>query len=236
MFDLTKTYTDPDQQYPLRHPGNNNLHLHYDETFERLPLMRNKGPFVREYLSDLKRTIDLALAEYPRLLAFRVDLRLPRGIDLPAHAYTNEVISRFFESFAKKIRYHQNKVRERNGFAHGCKVRYVWSKETGGSRQHYHLLILVNRDAYYTIGRLGSKGGNIVSRIEASWAGALGLSVSQARGLVEIPDNAEYRVDRRVRRGDVDELPALFYRASYLCKMATKSYGDRQKGFGSSKG
>lgn len=51
---------------PARHPDNNNLHLHYDETYEGLPVMFDKGPFVNEYLADLKRTIDSALDEYPR--------------------------------------------------------------------------------------------------------------------------------------------------------------------------
>ena len=85
----------------------------------------------------------------------------------------------------------------------------------------------------------------MISRLEESWAGALELSVGQVRGLVHIPDNATYRVDRNPRARKVagndckvlvDELPALFYRASYLCKVATKSYGDNHHGFGSSRG
>jgi len=221
---------------PLRHPDNNNLSLHYADTFEGFPLMSDKGPFIREYLSALKHTIELAMAEYPRMLAFRVDLRLPQGIELPDYAYTNQVISKFFESFSKKIQYHQERVGER-GYARGCKVRYVWSRETGqGGKQHYHLLILLNRDAYYTVGRLGSERVNMISRIEESWAGALRVTVDQVEGLVHIPKNAEYRVDQHVRRGDVDELPVLFNRASYLCKVATKSFGDRQRGFDTSRG
>ena len=228
--------TDTIQRYPLRHPANTNLRLYYHDTFEGFRLMGDKGPFILEYLLDLKHTIDLALAEYPRVLAFRVDLRLPQGIDLPDYAFTNQVISRFFESFTKKIQYHQERVAER-GYSRGCKVRYVWSREIGqGGKQHYHLLILVNRDAYYTVGRLGSERVNMMSRMEESWAGALELSVDEVRGLVHIPENAEYRIDQSVRRGDVDELPALFYRASYLCKVATKSYGGRQRGFDTSRG
>lgn len=228
--------TDTTQRYLLRHPANTNLHLHYDDTFESFRLMRDKGPFIREYLSDLKHTIDLALAEYPRVLAFRVDLRLPQGIELPDYAYTNQVISRFFESFTKKIQYHQERVAER-GYSRGCKVRYVWSREIGqAGRQHYHLLILLNRDAYYTVGRLGSDRVNMISRIEESWAGALGLPVDLMRGVVHIPKNAEYLIDRVNRRRKGDELTDLFYRASYLCKVATKSYGDRQRGFGTSRG
>ncbi len=190
---------DTIQRYPLRHPTNTNLHLYYGDTFEGFPLMRDKGPFIREYLSDLKRVIELALAEYPRVLAFRVDLRLPQGIELPDYAYTNQVISRFFESFTRKIQYHQERVAERC-YSRGCKVRYVWSREISqGRRPHYHVLIMLNRDAYYTVGRLGSERVNMISRMEESWASALGLSVDQVRGRVHIPENAEYRIDRKVR-------------------------------------
>jgi len=237
MFNDTHLHAITTRRYPLRHPDNNNLHLYYGDTFEGLPLMVDKGPFIREYLSDLKHTIELALAEYPRLLAFRVDLHLPQGIELPDYAYTNQVISRFFESFSRKIQYDRERARTHSRFARGSKVRYVWSRETPrGGRPHYHLLILLNRDAYYTVGRLGSERINMISRMQESWVGALGLSVDQVHGLVNIPENAEYRIDRNVRRGEADELPALFYRASYLCKVATKSYGDRQRGFDTSRG
>ncbi|HHM8494128.1 TPA: inovirus Gp2 family protein [Pseudomonas aeruginosa] len=224
-------------RYPLRHPDNPNLSLHYDGTFDGFDLMIDKGPFIREYLARIKHTIDLAFDQYPRVLAFRVDLRLPRNIDLADYAYTNQVISKFFESFSAKIRYHRSQLRERSRYARGCKVRYAWSREAGrGETPHYHVLILLNRDAYYTIGRLGSERDNMISRMEEAWAGALGLSVEQVRGLVHIPENAEYRIDRNAGGSDRDERPALFYRASYLCKAATKSYGDRQRGFDTSRG
>lgn len=230
-------FDDTNKRYPLRHPANANLSQHYNETFEGLPLMSDKGPFIREHLAALKRTIELAMDQYPRVLAFRVDLRLPLDIDLPDYACTNQVISRFFASFTKKIQHHQEKVRERDGYARGCKVRYVWSREVGQrDRPHYHLLVLLNRDAYYTVGRLRSEKVNMISRMEDSWAGALGISTDQVSGLVEIPKNAEYRVDRNVRPDDIDELPELFRRASYLCKAATKRYGDRQRGFDASRG
>lgn len=217
---------------PVRHPDNNNLRLHYDKIYEGLPLMFDKGPFVREYLANLKRTIDSAMEEYARVLAFRVDLRLPQD-----STYTNRVISRFTESFTRKIRYDQDRLRKRGRYARDCNVRYVWAREMGESgRQHYHVVILLNRDAYYTVGRLGSERVNMISRMEESWASSLGISDKQVKGLVHIPENAEYRVDRNVHPDDEDELPELFHRASYLCKAATKSYKGRQRGFGTSRG
>ncbi|WP_213573609.1 inovirus Gp2 family protein [Stutzerimonas kunmingensis] len=240
------TYTHTFQRYPLRHPDNNNLHLHYGEAFEGLPVMVDKGPFIQEYLSDLKHTIDLAMAEYPRVLAFRVDLRLPQGIDLPEYAYTNQVISRFIDSFNAKIKCHRGQLRENSQWARGCRVRYVWAREIGaGGRPHYHLVFFLNRDAYFTVGKLHSKRRNLIARLQEAWASALSLPVTMAEDQVHIPDNATYRIDRCPRYRKVagsehkvlvDELPDLFYRASYLCKVATKSYGDRQRGFGASRG
>ncbi|MDD2046238.1 inovirus Gp2 family protein [Pseudomonas putida] len=220
-----------------RHPDNSNLHLYYEPIYEGLPTMIEAGPFILQYISSLKRTIGLALAQYPRVLAFRADLRLPQGIDLSECTYTNQVISRFIESFKAKIEHNREKARDRNQYAHDCKVRYVWAREIGeGRRPHYHLLILLNRDSFYTLGRLRSERANNISRLEEAWASALRLSVDEVRGLVHIPGNAEYRIDRNVCPGDADELPALFHRASYLCKAATKSYGGRQRGFDTSRG
>lgn len=221
----------------LRHSENSNLHLHRDDTFEGLPVMAKKGPLIREHLSSLKRTIELAMAQYPRVLAFRVDLHLPQGIDLPDYAYTNQVISDFFESFRRRIQYHQERVRERDGYARGCKVRYIWAREISqGGRPHYHVLILLNGDAYYTVGRLRSERVNMISRMQEAWANALGLPADEVRKLVHIPESPEYRIGRNIHHGERDQLPELFYRASYLCKSATKAYGGRQRGFDTSRG
>lgn len=75
----------------------------------------------------------------------------------------------------------------------------------------------------------------MITRMQEAWASALKCEFEQVKGLVEIPKNAEYRVDRNVRPGNVDQLPELFYRASYLCKAATKRYGDGAHGFGYSR-
>lgn len=219
----------------LRHQENPNLHLFDSDTYEGLPVMKDKGPFIREYLARLKQTIDLALRQYPRLFAFRVDLRFPAGIDFPPEAYLNVVISRFIESFKAKIEHNRACARERNPNAHDSKVRYVWAREIGfGGRPHYHLLILLNRDAFYQIGSLGSQMPNMFNRMQEAWANALGLPVDQVSGSVFIPDNAEYRVDRSAN--GVVVLPELFCRASYLCKSTTKAFGDRQRSFDTSRG
>ena len=230
-------HPDTTSRYPLRHPGNTNLHLYRQPTYRGLPLMVDKGPFVDEYLSSLLGVIQMALTQYPRVMAFRVDLTLPRDKDLPVYANTNKVISRFIESFSAKIEHHRSQLREQKKDTRDCRVRYAWAREVGMmGRPHYHLVFLLNHDAYHRPGRLQSARRNLVARLQEVWASALGLSVDQVEGLVHITDNATYRIYRDVPEDKVDELPELFRRASYLCKEATKSYGDRQRGFGTSRG
>lgn len=221
----------------LRFSENRNLRLYSAATFQGLPIMVEKGPFILGYLEALNRTIYLALDQYPRVIAFRVDLRLSRLMGFTDDALSNRVISRFIESFKAKIEHNRDKAREQYKYAHDCRVRYVWAREVGcGGRPHYHLLILLNRDAYYTVGRLQPQRPNMISRMQEAWASALKCEVEQVRGLVHIPPNAEFRVDRNVRPGNMDQLPELFRRASYLCKAATKRYGDGSHGFGCSRG
>lgn len=216
-----------------RHPQNHNLHIHHDHSYQGLPLMVNKGPFIREHLQRLYDTMQRALNQHPRTFAFRVELKFPNSGKLPSYAFTNEVISRFFESFKAKIEHNRSIARRRNRYAHDCKVRYVWVREVAGSgRPHYHLVILLNKDAYNTLGYFRSEGRNIFNRLEEAWASALELSREAVVGLVHIPKNPDYYITR----DDAQSQAEFFYRASYLCKAATKEYGDGQHSFGASRG
>lgn len=194
--------------------------------------MASKGPFIYEYLDKLKLAIERAVGEYPRVFAFRCDLHFPTHLQLREQAYSNTVISKFFESFKAKIAHNRRMAAQQGGRAHSCNVRYVWAREQGEGSQvhHYHLLILLNQDAFFTLGKLESDNANIFHRLEEAWASALGLPVHCVRGLVHIPDNATYRIHRDEPMG----LAALFHRASYLCKAATKVYGYGHHGFGCS--
>lgn len=217
----------------LRHPRNHNLHLHHDHTYQSLPLMHEKGPFIREHLQRLYETMQRALNQHPRTFAFRVELKLPSSGMLPSYAFTNEVISRFIESFKAKIEHNRSMAKERGRYAHDCTVRYVWVREIANSdRPHYHLVIFLNKDAYSVLGHFRSEGGNVFNRLEEAWASALRLPRDAVVGLVHIPRNPSYYITR----DDEQSQAKLFYRASYLCKAATKAYGDRQHSFGASRG
>jgi hypothetical protein len=116
-------------------------------------------------------------------------------------------------------------------YIHDSKVRYVWAREIGYlGKPHYHVLILLNRDAFTALGKFELGRENIFNRLVEAWASALRLTLDECNGLVHIPDNPTYQLDR----DDERELQELFFRASYLCKAATKVYGDGQHGFGCS--
>jgi len=215
-----------------RHPDNTNLTLHNDTTFQGWPVQMDKGPFIQQYLNRLLETIQCALIQHPRVFAFRFDLRLPVGIQLPDDADTNEVIGRFIDSFKAKIKHNRHLARTVNKYAHDSGVRYVWARELGQhGRPHHHLAIFLNYDAFNALGKFAPGRDNIFNRLEQAWASALGLSVEAVRGLVEVPGNPTYCL----RRDDPSGQAAFFYRASYLCKAATKVFGDGSHGFGCSR-
>lgn len=216
-----------------RHPGNTNLSLHYDDTFNDLHVQIDKCPFIREYLERLFQTILCTISQYPRVFAFRVDLRLPMGIPLPDLLLTNVAMDRFIESFKAKIRHNRYKARQERPYAHDSKVRYVWAREISQNGvPHYHVAILLNNDAFCSLGSFSSDRDNMFNRLEEAWASALCLSREDVKGLVEIPRNASYKLHRDDRDSQAD----FFYRTSYLCKADTKVYGDGSHGFGASRG
>ena len=214
-----------------RHPENSNLTLCREDHYRGLPIQVNKGPFVRNYLRRLDEVVCRALDDYSRVFAFRFDLRFPAAIDLPDYLYTNEAIERFIESFKAKIKHNRLKAGLSGKYIHDSKVRYVWAREIGYlGKPHYHVLILLNRDAFTALGKFELGRENIFNRLVEAWASALRLTLDECNGLVHIPDNPTYQLDR----DDERELQELFFRASYLCKAATKVYGDGQHGFGCS--
>lgn len=216
----------------IRHPKNANLTLHRETAYQGLPVQVDKGPFITEYLDRLHRTMGRALCQYPRVFAFRFDLRLPADTQLPDYVFTNAVIDRFIESFKAKIKHNRSQARQLNKYAHDSKVRYVWAREQGlHGKPHYHLAILLNRDAFTALGKFEAGRDNMFNRLVEAWASALGLSVEAVKGLVEIPANPFYYLNR----GGPEGQAAFFHRTSYLCKSATKVFGDGSHGFGSSR-
>jgi len=62
----------------VRSRKNKNLRLTTKKTFLGRPIQTEHGPLYIDYLEKMHNTMDLALDEYPRLMAIRVDLRFPK--------------------------------------------------------------------------------------------------------------------------------------------------------------
>lgn len=218
---------------PKRIPGNTNLRYWYDATYDGYPLMVDKGPFVEQYLEKLYQTMQYALADYARVFAFRFDLRLPHGKPLPNDAMTNQMIRDFKASLDEQIIWDRQRARNLNRSAHDSRVRMFWVRELGevNGRPHYHCIVFLNRDAYRSVGGINSERNNMLNRIELAWARTLGLQVEEIRGVVHFPKGATHHLTRTDYVGQ-DE---FFRRSSYLCKVATKHYGDGQHGCGGSR-
>lgn len=213
-------------------PSNRNQTLHYECTFKGQPVLTDHGPFVTEYLDALYRVQQQALEAHRRVCAFRFDLRFPVSMEATEDNVSNAYITRFVESLKAKIRHDRQRAKERLSLAHDTEVRYVWAREVGDDgRVHYHFALLVNGNAYFTLGKLTSDQQNMASRIQEAWASALGLLLERTKGLVHFPENAVYRFDPE----SPPEAADFFHRASYLCKANTKLFGLGHHGFGTSR-
>ena len=164
---------------------NRNLSLHYSSSYtasttfrqfrentqviRELPVFSCRDGLVVEYLNSCLRVINDALEDHPRTLAIRVDLRFPRYLnDLPRNA-----ISEFMDSFKVRIKRDRRRAAREQGYAKPCKVRYIWVRERDRAEQdHFHVLLLLNQDAYPSLGRFKSDRINLANRIKSSWAAA----------------------------------------------------------------
>jgi hypothetical protein len=91
----------------------------------------------------------------------------------------------------------------------------VWVRQIGQEgRPHYHFVLLLNKDAYHTVGRFHSGRENLYSRLQSARASALRISFEDADGLVHAPANPQYHLSH----DDHVEMEDYFYRVSYLCR------------------
>ena len=206
---------------------NPNEKRYLNASYKTLPVIDYRGPLVEGYLEKTYRTIESALADYPRVFATRFDLMLPSG----SEGWPSSVISRFIDNFKYEL---TSSLKQQGIAREKCVPRFVWAKERDTSHNnHYHILLILNKDAFFTSGRIGSENTNLVSRIQHSWSKALGLEFSAGYPLVHFPQKRDYRVNRN-SPSFLSELAALFYRASYLSKEDTKMYQDGTRHFGCS--
>ncbi|MYZ51271.1 inovirus Gp2 family protein [Malikia spinosa] len=216
-----------------RNDLNTNQILFYSSEYRGLSVMENYSPLVEQYLGSLYAVMEKSFQSYRRVFAFRADLRFPEHLMMNESWVTNDAISRFIESFKAKIRNNRQCAKKLNPYAHDTVVRYAWAREVGQQGwPHYHVVFLLNRDAFCALGQFEAGRDNMFNRLQEAWASALSIPSEMATGLVHIPDNPMYHM----RADDPQGISDFFYRASYLCKAQTKSFGSGQHGFGTSRG
>ena len=214
-----------------RHPENKNLTLFFGESYEGFDVLHQYAPLIEEYLSRALYVARLALVTHPRTFAFRVDLRFPAN-QLIDDAQTHKPLERFFKSLQAKIKHNRLLRAKESGRAHGTAVSYIWCRELGEHGvPHYHLAILLNRDAFFKLGKFETGRKNLFNLMVEAWASALKLPVKDVFGLVEAPENPTYSLTR----DDWDAFNAFFKRVSYFCKAETKHFGDGVHSFGTSR-
>lgn len=215
-----------------RHPFNTNLHLHYYNAYNDLEVQMESLPMVTEYLEALQVTLENALNDYPRVLAFRVDPVIPTVISDTMTEEDHRTLIPKFNASLRAIIQHDLERRRRSGWVPGTKVRHVWCREVGANgKPHYHYFLILNRDAYHLPGRVGSPNENLFNRISRAWYSALGVEWNPQEPWIHVPQNPVYWIDR----GNPQSFREAFYRASYLCKADTKQYGWGLRAFGTSR-
>ncbi|NWO10405.1 inovirus Gp2 family protein [Chromohalobacter salexigens] len=218
---------------PQRHPSNSNLHLHYNNSYNGLEVQMEPLPMVAEYLEALHATLQKAMSDYPRVLAFRVDPVIPTVISDRMTSEDHKLLIKRFIASLKAIIKHDRTRKCRSGWVPDTKVRYVWCREVGtNGKPHYHFFLILNRDAYHMLGKACSPNENLSNRISRAWYSALGVEWNPEDPWIHVPANPVYWVDR----GNVGHFQKAFYRASYMCKADTKHYGLGLRAFDTSRG
>ncbi|MGO3344163.1 MAG: inovirus Gp2 family protein [Marinomonas sp.] len=218
-----------------RSQQNKNLTLTTKNNFMGRPIQTSHGALCIPYLSTIYNTIEMALASYPRLMAIRVDLKFPK---LKSKKEWGNVIQLFMRSLQSQIDCSARR-RERQGYqVHSCTVRYVWVKERSTSlADHYHLLLLFNKDRFNWTGTTKDKKNSLGSFIVDAWARVVGVDYSEANGLVYFSKDGDsiaiHRLNNHSNSFD-DDFNKLFKHVSYLAKEKTKHYGEGGRCFGAS--
>tara|TARA_R110002012_G_scaffold106831_1_gene248108 strand:- start:5024 stop:5728 length:705 start_codon:yes stop_codon:yes gene_type:complete len=232
---MNTTLPNVGQRNRKRHPANPALKLFWECRYQSMRVLNHEGPLIENYLEILLRIINQASQDCPRLFAARIDLRFP------THGYSGYIGTEnvYIGTFIQRLQWELDIAGTK--FPH--KMRYVWCREqVNSSHHHYHLLILLNKDAYRAIGQYkASSDGyfdheNLYHRIVRSWSYAINWPEQCMGGLVHVGEDEVQDTPYQwiINRGDQAAFADLFYGASYLCKAYSKPIGQGFRCFGSS--
>ncbi|BEM02015.1 hypothetical protein SM14VA2_44270 [Serratia marcescens] len=199
------------------------------------------GMLNQNYVKRIHDTITKSLAEYPRVMILRVDLRLPE-IETGAYKSDPGIVTRFIVSLKAQIEADLLKKQHAGKRVHSCHVRYIWVREFNNfGKKHYHVALIFNREAYAYPGSYTSTDGeythNLAMMIMEAWVRALGLNSvvnhQQYYPLVEFPTNGYYHLSKNHNEFS-NQLSLSIDRLNYLAKEYSKDNSDGQRNFGCS--
>lgn len=214
--------------------GKYHLSLHTQPAYKGLPLINCQGGFVEEYLERLYCVLHNSIQVHSRVFAVRVDLHFPQHYFPNGHeVFSNEFLHAFIKALRRSLQKCRAAKQRAETRVHNLNFEYVWAREYGPvcNRPHFHLLLLFNGHAFNSLGQFSNAHESLYNRIGESWGEALGVHVVEGGKFVHFPKIGQYLVDSK----DPDQLAQVFYRASYLAKVATKNFHDGCHVFGSSR-
>ncbi|WP_417534311.1 inovirus Gp2 family protein [Marinobacterium stanieri] len=215
-------------------PQNPNLTLFTHSLFRGLPVQASEVyPCVLEYLESAWQVLERTKQEYNRIYAVRLELLYPANTKA-AGTEDNQVMERFKKALDYRIQHRSARQYRAGKRAHPCRARIIWAREQHNSfNPHYHVVLLLNRDRYFRMGRYDRNADNLYALVHAAWSSAIARQTEGVEGVIHVPDNAGYYL---LSSDGYAAEPELFKRISYLCKVKTKVYGERYHGFGVSRG
>lgn len=188
----------------------------------------------QEYIQKIDSVIRRSLNSHTRISAIRLDPRFPDT--LINYSDDAKVITRFFESLKAKI--HADLIRKTHLWGRRCSsdIHYVWVREIGmkNNNKHYHILLLVNKDIYHTLGNYSQDNLCLGVLIQQAWCSAIHIPYSGKCYLVHFPEKPTYWLDANSIEIE-NQISALNQRCIYLAKHYTKHYGDGERSFGCSR-
>lgn len=203
---------------------------HLNSFLNKPTLGNQNNPLVVSQLESINSTINKAIKEHTRTLAVRVDLRLPTNFIED----NNDVMKRFSASLLAKVQHCQKMKTKLGARVHNSNVRIVWAREQDRAQlHHYHVLLMFNKDTFFTLGSYDLSHDNLYSRIVTAWASALKASPTDIETLVHFPSNPTYFINANCPQF-TGQFNALFHRVSYFAKVRTKQFGEGHRTFGCS--
>ncbi|MEH6801332.1 MAG: inovirus Gp2 family protein [Halopseudomonas sabulinigri] len=183
----------------------------------------HQGAQIEPYLAGLHAAFELALANHSRIFVVRFDLHFSQHFDLPDIAVTNIAIQKFCNNLRYRLDRKDDMTRVERGRVNPHDMRFAWAREIGpdSGLPHYHVALLLNGDAYRSIGDYSDpEAPGLYRRLQEAWASAIRLDFDLAHGLVSVVPNGQWML----HRGDDYALANAFYACSYLCKAETKVF------------